>query len=101
MKILLGLILLIICVGCGGDTEDISVEETGAVLLSVDPPPHTYLYEVKVVTLTFDKKPRKLKVNHGAPVITDNIVRIHGPFLPATAFFIEWRGGTHTLNYLI
>ena len=54
------------------------------------------------ITLTFDERPRDVKVSAGTARTTGRSVRIRGPFDPGSLeLTITWTGGNQTLTYTV
>ena len=70
--------------------------------VSVDPAIDTQITVNDTITLTFDNPPAGVTVSEGVATITDNTVRIAGPFTPGIReLTITWADGSQTLNYTI
>ena len=75
---------------------------TPAAFVGADPAAQSQIDIDDTITLTFDNTPEDVTVSTGDATITDNTVKIMGPFDPgALALTVTWADGTQTLNYTI
>jgi hypothetical protein len=73
-----------------------------AVFVNADPAIDSELAINDTITLTFDRRPRGLKVSTGTAKTLAKTVRITGPFDPGTlALTITWSDGSLTLTYSV
>ena len=70
--------------------------------VSVAPAIDTEITVNDTITVTFDHPPENVTVSEGVATISDNTVRIAGPFTPGTLeLMITWTDGSQNLNYTV
>ena len=85
----------------GSQTLNYTVRQP-ADFTSADPESGAEITTNDTITLTFDNPPEDVTVSEGVATISDNTVRIAGPFIPGTLeLTITWADGSQTLSYTI
>ena len=79
-----------------------TVKPTPVKFVSVDPPDGSLLLPDRILTVTFDGKPKNLRVAPWEVSISDRIAAISGPFPRGELNLVmKWDTGTHTLAYTV
>ena len=86
----------------GAHTLVYTVKPVPVKFVSVDPPSGSLLLSDRILTVTFDGKPKNLRVTPWEVRVSDRIATISGPF-PRGELNLEmkWDTGTHTLAYTV
>ena len=96
-----GTLALTITWADGSKTLDYTIHQPVA-FVSIDPTIESQLTVDSTITLTFDNPPEDVTVSNGVATITDNTVRITGPFIPGTlALTITWTDGSLEFTYTV
>ena len=96
--VLLGVVLLVVFVGCGSDGEEDEYREPVSFVSAH--PPGGEIAANGTIIVTFDGVPENVTVSVGTVKVVGKKAIISGPFTPGPiALTITWRDGTQALNY--
>ena len=100
--LLTGLLAVSMLTGCGGDDDDIVIDEPAPANFVSATPSGGQIAANGTITITFDNAPGEVRVSTGTVKITGKTAAITGPFkLGTLVLTITWADGTQALNYKV